>query len=154
MFLLMVCIYLGCPTTASDLNLAPFVFLDKSDRFFPSDLQYHLHHTYATLNFSAVNSAPAPLTLNNLHLLNDLAGETNARKIALASKTNLAKTPAYLHGKKPSSKTLKTDKARSCVVIVNDRGQGEVDAFFMYFYTFNQGPTVVGHELGDHLGDW
>ena len=40
------------------------------------------------------------------------------------------------------------------MIIVVDKGNGIVDAFYMYFYSFNQGPSVYGHELGDHLGDW
>jgi len=75
-------------------------------------------------------------------------------EVSLSSKSDLGKSPKYLHGKRPHLKTLDMGKRKSSVVIVNDRGNGEVDAFYMYFYTFNQGPMVLGHELGDHLGDW
>lgn len=91
-----------------------------------------------------------PLGLANLDSLNDLGGED----IYLTSNENLGKTPKYLHGQAPSKKTLQTANAVSAVVIVVEKPEGVVDAFYMYFYTFNQGPTVYLHELGDHLGDW
>jgi hypothetical protein len=85
-----------------------------------------------------------------LDTLNDLGGED----VYLTSNEDLGKIPNYLHGQAPNKKTLQTEEAVSTVVIVVDKGDGIVDAFYMYFYTFNQGPTVYGHELGDHLGDW
>lgn len=82
--------------------------------------------------------------------LNDLGG----KDIYLTSNKSLEKTPKYLFGQAPSTKTLQTEKAISAVIIVVEKGNGVVDAFYMYFYTFNQGPSVYGFELGDHLGDW
>lgn len=48
----------------------------------------------------------------------------------------------------------KTDGAVSAAIIVNDRGSGRVDAFYMYFYAFNPGPPVFGQEVNNHVGDW
>ena len=90
------------------------------------------------------------LTLDNLDSLNEKGGE----EVYLSSNENLGTTPKYLHGQAPSKETLQTAKAVSTVVIVVDKGNGIVDAFYMYFYTFNQGPSVYGHEIGNHLGDW
>jgi hypothetical protein len=90
------------------------------------------------------------LTLDNLDLLNNLGGED----IHLTSNSELAMIPKYLHGKAPSRKTLQTENAISSVITVVDKGDWILDAFYMYFYSFNQGPSVYGNELGDHLGDW
>ena len=50
--------------------------------------------------------------------------------------------------------TFETVDAKSCAIIINDHGNGIVDAFYMYFFAFNQGETVFGQVLGDHVGDW
>lgn len=50
--------------------------------------------------------------------------------------------------------THETEKATSCVVIMNDHGKGVFDAFYLYFYAFNLGNIVSGQTLGDHVGDW
>jgi hypothetical protein len=72
----------------------------------------------------------------------------------LTSNEDVTKLPEYLRGNLPDSKTLKTVDAKSCAVIIVDKGNDILDAYYMYFYTFNQGPSVAGYELGDHLGDW
>lgn len=50
--------------------------------------------------------------------------------------------------------TFETIDAKSCAIIVNDHGDGTVDAFYMYFYAFNLGPTVLNQVVGNHVGDW
>lgn len=124
------------------LTYAPLVILEKSDTFYPSDMETHVSNTHGTLNFTPIAGAPDRLSLENIHLLNNIADE-NATQVYLTSNDELIKFPKWLHGEKPDSKTLQTKDAKSCVVIVVDKGKGIMDAFYMYFYTFNQGPTVV-----------
>lgn len=40
------------------------------------------------------------------------------------------------------------------VLVVVDKGQGIVDAFWFYFYSYNLGTTVLGIRFGNHVGDW
>ncbi|KAJ5101504.1 hypothetical protein NUU61_003726 [Penicillium alfredii] len=40
------------------------------------------------------------------------------------------------------------------VLLVMDKGNGVVDAFWFYFYSFNLGNTVVNVRFGNHVGDW
>ena len=40
------------------------------------------------------------------------------------------------------------------VLIVVDKGQGIVDAFWFYFYSFNLGNGVFNIRFGSHVGDW
>ncbi|EPS31209.1 hypothetical protein PDE_06164 [Penicillium oxalicum 114-2] len=40
------------------------------------------------------------------------------------------------------------------VLLVMDKGDGVVDAFWFYFYSFNLGNTVVNVRFGNHVGDW
>lgn len=40
------------------------------------------------------------------------------------------------------------------VLIVVDKGNGIIDAFWFYFYSFNQGTKVLNIRFGNHVGDW
>jgi hypothetical protein len=40
------------------------------------------------------------------------------------------------------------------VLVVVDKGNGIVDAFWFYFYSFNQGNKVLNIRFGNHVGDW
>ena len=39
-------------------------------------------------------------------------------------------------------------------LICIDKGDGIVDAFWFYFYSFNEGNSVFGITFGNHVGDW
>lgn len=110
----------------------------------------HVLNTHPTLNFTSVKDATEPLTLDNLNDLNDFGGES----VYLTSTTLLTDLPKYLKGKKPNKKTLQTENAVSCVIALANKEDGILDAFYIYFYTFNEGPTAFGHRVGNHLGDW
>jgi hypothetical protein len=132
------------------IPVAPLVFLDKGDRYLPSDLETHISNTYPTVNFTQVNGMQENLTLSNLDILNKFGGED----VYLTSISPLMQMPPWTFGQKPNPNTLQTENAVSCVVIVVDKGEGVVDAFYMYFYSFNDGPSALGHQAGNHLGDW
>ncbi|TVY89114.1 putative vacuolar protein sorting-associated protein [Lachnellula willkommii] len=132
------------------LTYAPLVFLDTGDEFYPSDMAAHVSNTHPTMNFTPVKDDPEGLTLDNLNTLNDLGGDS----IYLTSTTLLTKLPNYLHGQKPDKKTLQTENAVSCVIALANKEDGILDAFYIYFYTFNDGPTALGRKVGNHLGDW
>ena len=110
----------------------------------------HLENTHPTINFTALTGGPDPLTLDNLNELNKLGGED----IFLSSIEDVTTLPKFLHGQEPNQVTYRTDNAKSCVVIVVDKGDGIIDAFYMYWYIFNDGPSALGHQVGNHLGDW
>ncbi len=40
------------------------------------------------------------------------------------------------------------------VLVLVDKGQGILDAFWFYFYSYNLGTTVLGIRFGNHVGDW
>lgn len=128
---------------------APKVWLQSQDPYFPSDIGAQLAHTTPEINFNVVNGAPSPLTLNNLASLNAIGGQS----IYLTSVDDITTSPLWLNGVMPDGNG-KTNGATSCTVVVNDHGNGNVDAFYFYFFAFNQGNTVFGQEIGDHVGDW
>lgn len=125
--------------------------LDTREKFFPSDLLEHVCHTHPALNFTLISNTPDPLTLFNLAALNDLGGEEVF--LTLKEDSQIPSNPKFLEGDRPDIRTLQT-KGTSCAVIIRDRGNGILDAFYMYFYSFNQGPTVLFKEIGNHVGDW
>ena len=40
------------------------------------------------------------------------------------------------------------------VLVVVDKGNGIIDAFWFYFYSFNLGNSVFNVRFGNHIGDW
>jgi hypothetical protein len=124
----------------------------------PSDLQAQLNNTVPEVNFTAVTNVPSPPLLSNLDQLNSAAscnpGQFNPCPLYLTSKVSPNSTPSWLYGVLPDPVTYETVGAKSCAIIVNDHGNGVVDAYYMYFYAFNLGQTVLGQILGNHVGDW
>ena len=137
---------------------APLVYLDQNELYLPSDIQLQLNHTYAALNYTATNTGPSPLLLSDLDQLNAIGNCTadnfDACPIYLTSKDNVTTNPQWLYGVLPDATTGETGGIKSCAVIVNDHGNGIVDAFYMYFYAFNLGDLISGVVLGNHVGDW
>ncbi|KAF2741400.1 hypothetical protein EJ04DRAFT_480750 [Polyplosphaeria fusca] len=129
------------------LKYAPLVWLHSAEQYFPSDIQAQLTNSNPQVNFATV-SGPNPLDLNNL---NQLGGD-----VYLTSKDDVTKNPQWIKGAKPDG-NRKTNNAVSAAVIVNDKGSGNVDAFYMYFYAYNWGGIVAGLpdlQFGNHVGDW
>ncbi|MCJ1312797.1 hypothetical protein MMC25_006473 [Agyrium rufum] len=133
------------------ITYAPIVYLDTQEKYFPSDIGAQLPNTVPEVNFTKLTGYATPLTLNSLNELNADGGKS----VYLTSTSDITKSPApaYLNGVVPDS-SGKTNGAVSCAIIVNDHGSGHVDAFYMYFYAYNEGNTVLGQEIGDHVGDW
>ena len=132
------------------VKYAPMVQLYSSDPYRPSDIGAQVTNTRPTNNFTTIQDAVDPLTLDNMDSLNKVGG---GEDVYLTSKDNVDDNPAWLLGLEPNHNG-KTDGAVSCAIIVNDHGNGEVDAFYMYFYAFNYGGTYLGFTIGDHIGDW
>jgi hypothetical protein len=129
--------------------------MDKKDPYMPSDMATHISNIHAEVNFSEVSIPESTvLSMSNLDILNDLGGED----VYLTAHPALPTLPEFLLGTKPNPKTLQTENAASAVIIVVDKsavvGDGVVDVFYMYFYTYNKGPEALGHQVGNHLGDW
>ncbi len=130
---------------------APLVWLDKNENYLPSDMYNQVANTQPNINRSSIKNLPFPLTLENLHSLNDYGND--GMNVYLTSIADVTEGPKWLEGVAPDSHG-KTRNAISAAIITNDKGNGRVDAFYMYFYAYNLGNTVLFHELGDHIGDW
>ncbi|RKF60310.1 putative vacuolar protein sorting-associated protein TDA6 [Erysiphe neolycopersici] len=131
-------------------DFAPLVFLDKDERYFPSDIATHIEKTTPYIETKPLEPKPK-FSMDNLDSLNQF--NTDKGRLFLTSIEGVETKPAYLLGVQPDA-SGKTVGATSCVVIVSDHGDGTVDAFYMHFYSFDKGNTVLGREYGDHVGDW
>lgn len=100
----------------------------------PSDLQTHIVHTTPRVDFNTV-SGPSPLDLNNLNALGS--------NVYLTSNDDVTKNPTWLKGIRPDQ-SGKTNDGITASIIVNDKGNGNVDAFYMTFYSYNWGGLVAG----------
>lgn len=137
----------GVPDFA--IQHAPLVYLHSADAYRPSGICNQLANTRPERNFTVVEGGPSPLTLDNLHDLNDFDGED----VYLTSLDDVESDPAWLLGVAPDSDGKTGDEVTSAI-IVNDHGGGLVDVFYMYFYAFNYGGDYFGLNIGNHVGDW
>lgn len=111
--------------------------------------------TQPEVNFATVNGAPSPLNTANINALNNLGGGS----VYLTSKQDITTNPGWLGGNEPDSTNMTL--GTTCAVITYDHGDGTLDAFYMYFYSYNWGGIVrvpildidIGN-YGDHVGDW
>lgn len=129
---------------------APLVWLDENEEFFPSSLLAHVEHTNPTINYSTI-TPHIPLNLANLHLLNAF-GDFGGLDVYLTAKEDVTTAPLWLTGTKPDSKGMTASTSAAIICVPHDNGT--LDAFYTYFYSYNRGATVLGHELGNHVGDW
>ncbi|GME27523.1 Vacuolar protein sorting-associated protein 62 [Neofusicoccum parvum] len=130
------------------VDYAPLSYIHHEDVYFPSDMQAQIDNTQPEVDFKVPSGIASPLDLNNLDSLNSFGDD-----VYLTSKEDITTNPAWLGGVKPDC-SGKTNDAVAAAVIVNDKGNGTVDAFYMYFYAYNWGGVVLGMNLGNHVGDW
>lgn len=142
------------------LTYAPIVILDREETYFPSDLSVHIQNTHPTLNFTPTPDTSYPLNLSNLDQLNNF----NGGDVYLSSREPIVSLPVWLRGQKPEENSLRTDNATNCVIVVVEKelernetlnkDLNVVDVFYLYFYSFNDGPRGLGRQVGNHIGDW
>ncbi|CDR40758.1 CYFA0S05e04104g1_1 [Cyberlindnera fabianii] len=136
------------------LDHCPLVHLYTEEKYLPYDISefvknFHLEHR----NHTVIHGSG--LTLD---YLSSVAQDENIddRNTFMTSDTDFSEDPDWLTGKfnKPDLVTGKIKNAPAVLVVV-DKGNGWVDAYWFYFYSFNLGPFVMGHgPYGNHIGDW
>ncbi|KAF1809910.1 hypothetical protein P152DRAFT_476043 [Eremomyces bilateralis CBS 781.70] len=133
----------GLPKYVKDY--APIVYLHSKDPYRPSDIAAHLANTSPKHNYEPIAFSP------NLETLSRLNGMGSS--IYLASNDDVTTDPPWLKGAQLDANGGSLD-AKTAAIIVHDRGNDEVDAFYMYFYSYNLGSMVFGQSFGSHVGDW
>ncbi|KAL2836104.1 hypothetical protein BJY01DRAFT_238421 [Aspergillus pseudoustus] len=113
------------------LDYAPLVWLHSEDPYKPSGIAKHLEHVVAQVDYQPVAGAPSPITLDNLDQLNALGNES----VYLSSQEGIDANPqpSWFNGASIGENGQSHDV--SSIVVVHDRGGGEIDAFYFYFYS-------------------
>ncbi len=159
------------------LDYAPLVHLYSEEQFWPCDIAEHLFHVTPELNYTPIQGR---LQYSNLTNLNDLNNFEKGRNVYLTSNDNVEERPDWLGGQKnipddfgeeqeevnmgqagarPQFRKLgaQSHGGRSdapAVLLTVNKGNGIVDAFWFYFYSYNLGNIVFNIRFGNHVGDW
>ena len=157
------------------LEYAPYVHLYSGEQYWPCDIAKHLLHTTPYLNYTPAQAESDHEELSNLDHLNKWG-----RYVYLTSDDDVEEHPEWLLGKSniPESRPQcklgtnvtdgsdNDDSPISCghrkkghsdapaILIVVEKDDGVVDAFWFFFYSFNKGNTVLNVRFGNHIGDW
>ena len=112
-------------------SLAPLVWLHSEDRYRPSGIAEHLNHVVPKVDYEEISGVQEPLTLDNLDQLNALGNES----VYLTSVEGIDANPQpdWLFGADIDGSGQASDT--SSIIVVNDHGDGEVDAFYFYYYS-------------------
>ncbi len=124
-------------------------------------------HTTPYLNFTPIGSHYRQLNLTSLNELNEYGRFTYTQ-----SDDNVEDRPKWMTGDRnvpveldnervsgdddallPKTRRRGRSDAPTILVVIN-KGDGIVDAFWFFFYSFNQGNKVLNIRFGNHLGDW
>ena len=156
-------------------DYAPLVHLFSDEQFWPCDMADHLLHTTPELNFTPIEGRQRVSNLSNLDLLNQYE---RGRHVFLTSDDNVEDRPDWLGGEEniPSDffdedslasaaisriarRKLKTrsrggESDAPAVLVTVDKGNGILDAFWFFFYSYNLGNIVLNVRFGNHVGDW
>lgn len=155
------------------LEYAPLVHLYSEEQFWPCDMKEHLFHVTPKLNYTPIQGLPQ-LNLSNLDQLNQFEG---GRYVFLTSNDNVEDRPDWLGGQvnipddfSDDSKANRFQSQASggkirgqshgghsdapAVLVTVDKGDGVVDAFWFFFYSYNLGNIVFNIRFGNHIGDW
>lgn len=158
------------------LDYAPYVYLHKDEQFWPGTMEEHLLHTTPALNYTQIqeDKLQAALNITNLDQLNAFE---RGRNVFLTSNDDVEDRPKWLGGAHnipeafppPKHKrgwfgldSQSTNKDRGtggrsrapAILITVDKGNGIVDAFWFFFYSYNLGNIVLNIRWGNHVGDW
>ena len=149
------------------LEHAPLVHLYSGERFWPCDIERHLEHITPHLNYTPLQPRDSHPTPEDLDDLNRWEGGAH---VYLQSDDDVESAPAWLTGEenipsdgrasrdgpqRPMSTIRRAGYSKApAVLLVIDKGDGVVDAFWFFFYSFNLGNVVLNVRFGNHVGDW
>ncbi|KAL3471282.1 hypothetical protein BJX99DRAFT_250541 [Aspergillus californicus] len=114
------------------LEYAPLVWLHSEDPYKPSGIAEHLQYAAVPkVNYQPVEGVHFPLTLDNLDHLNGMGNDS----VYLSSEEGIDADPqpSWYRGAEIDENGQSSDV--SSIIVVNDRGDGNVDAFYFYFYS-------------------
>lgn len=136
------------------IDYAPLVHLYSEERYLPYDVKEYV----TNLHVEFENGTTVPGTEKNMNIrkLGDLAKDYPNEFLIMTSNSNFDADPEWITGvkNKPSLIDGEIENAPATLIVV-DKGNGWVDSYWFYFYSFNLGPFVMGAgPYGNHVGDW
>ncbi|SCU95299.1 LADA_0G14818g1_1 [Lachancea dasiensis] len=140
------------------IDNCPLVHLYSEETYWPADVSEFIRHfNIQTGNKSIVKDAP--LELQDLSAgfsptVQDPDYFVPSENTFLTALDDFGKDPKWLLGHRPDYSTGRIKNAPAILIVV-DKGNGWVDAYWFYFYSFNLGAFIMGYgPWGNHVGDW
>ncbi|ODV76981.1 uncharacterized protein CANTADRAFT_27407 [Suhomyces tanzawaensis NRRL Y-17324] len=133
------------------IDYAPLVHLYSEEAYLPYDIKKFVSHFHAEYD----NGTVVPGGEGSLNLTR-LANLPKVPNIYLTANSDFDSDPEWITGYKNKPDLINGEiKDAPATLIMVDKGNGWVDAFWFYFYSFNLGPFVMEHgPYGNHVGDW
>ncbi|SCU97810.1 LAMI_0F11474g1_1 [Lachancea mirantina] len=139
------------------VDYCPLVHLYSEERYWPADIRKYAHHF-------TLKDEEGGYVINSTFGLKDLKDSFDtdpnspdkipSAETFMSAVENFDADPRWLLGHKPDYSSGKIKDAPAILIVV-DKGNGWVDAFWFYFYAFNLGPFIMGYgPWGNHVGDW
>jgi len=110
----------------TNVYTAPYIYLHSQEAYFPADLATHIANTVPYLNFTATDYA------DNISNLGSGAINTGDTYLTVGSDKVINNKPQFLYGQKPDA----TGTTAQMPIVVVDKGNGLVDAFYFTFYSY------------------
>ncbi|KAH3661615.1 hypothetical protein OGAPHI_006463 [Ogataea philodendri] len=137
------------------IDYAPMVYLYSEERYMPYNIEEFVTHFHAELeNGTRLDQFGDSLKITDLEALQQFQSHENP--VYFMSNEDFDTDPEWITGRKnrPNFYTGELKNVPATLIVV-DKGNGWVDAYWFYFYSFNEGPYVMGTgPFGDHVGDW
>ncbi|KAF1354131.1 hypothetical protein EJ07DRAFT_182773 [Lizonia empirigonia] len=130
---------------------APIFRLHTEDQYRPASISEFLDHTRPQIERQNTLTLTHNVTLGDLDRFNNL-GAKGGTDVYLTSYGDVTKSPRWLDGTPPPYDRAGIDKTG--VIILAKKEKGVMDVFYFCFFAFNWGGIVLGHQLGNHVGDW
>ena len=134
------------------LDYAPYVFLHDEERYWPSDSAEHLAHSTVALG-EEQNAVAFNLSLAGLDELNALNGSAAGHEAYLVAEEDPETRPEWMLSRVNRPDDAGRSRAPAVLICV-PKPDDTLDAFWFFFYSFNEGNTVFGTRYGNHIGDW
>jgi hypothetical protein len=143
-------------------DFAPVVHLWSEERYLPYSIEKYVQHF--TLDAADGNNSVKGQRLRIQDLQYFGANATGIEGPSRPQQTDLfltaldefARDPEWIRGNH-NLPEIESGRIRDApaVLICVDKDDGAIDAFWFYFYSYNEGPYVMGGgPYGNHLGDW
>lgn len=137
-------------------DFAPVVHLWSEERYLPYSIERYVEHFTMRDERGRNLLGGRRLSIQDLgNYARDKLG-TDPENLFLEAVDEFAGDPEWIRGNHnyPDIETGRIADAPAVVVCV-DKGGGRIDAFWFFFYSYNEGPYVMGGgPYGNHLGDW